>query len=193
MPANNQHFSDCILADSPELLETAFRLRHAAYTAAGYIHPEPSGMVSDQFDAAPVARTLLFRKDGRALGTVRLLPDSQAGLWASDQGFGAEIAQLRSSGRRLLEAGKLAFPAQSSPRRAVRELVEQLIRSSLELGADDIIITVQPKCVALYERRLGFQRVSDRAVTYATYPPVVLMRLDVRAIANQSVGERQTA
>lgn len=72
-------YFDIVMADTPELLERAFRLRYEVYCVEHpFLDPaaNPGGREIDAFDRHSVHSLLIHRASGAACGTIRLiLPD----------------------------------------------------------------------------------------------------------------------
>ena len=109
------------------------------------------------------------------IATLTLLVDSNEGL-QTEALYGRELERLRRPGRRLCEVTRLAVdPDFSCPR-----LLRALFSSACEHGrshfaASDVVIGVNPRHAAYYQRRMGFRQVGARRHYPRVDAPVVLL------------------
>jgi len=96
------------LANTKPLREEAFKLVHKIYLSKGYAlrSLDESGLWCTIHHLHPRTLTLIAKKEGRAAGTVSIVPDSRLGLPA-DIIFPERLSPLRNAGRRLSEVFSL--------------------------------------------------------------------------------------
>jgi hypothetical protein len=180
----------------PDKLDSIYRLRHDAYVRKGYIAPEPSGMMSDEWDDLPTTTHFVARQGENIVGTVRLVLDSASGL-PTERVFPEEIRRLRTQGRKLAEASTMIVcpPHRDSDCRLWRRLSRAVWERAEALRVDDLCIAVTPNHLAFYERLLfeplGPPRRYQRLNDILAHP----LRLDVgRARArHRTIPEQRAA
>jgi hypothetical protein len=164
------------LAMSREDRDQAERLVHDVYVARG---------LRDAMAPLPAtARATVFvaRIHGAVGATLSLVRDGKRGL-PSDALYGAELAALRASGRRLAEVSALAV----DPNRRggalglVRPLVQLVgIYARDVSGVDELCIAVHPRHARFYVREFGFRRFGvEKAYDAVNGAPAVGLRLDL--------------
>lgn len=74
----------------------AYELRHASYSASGYIDPQPNGLFWDKYDHLGTSQTSVIYDIGRAVAAVRLCFFSSHSLEAAPAGatFPDEVGRL---------------------------------------------------------------------------------------------------
>lgn len=123
----------------------------------------------------PNRLTLAAWQYDELVATLTLGLDSPDGL-QTDALYGAELASLRRPDRILCEVSRLAVdPDFSCP-----ELLRTLFSSALDygkriLGASDVVIGVNPRHAAYYQRRMGFQQIGALQHCRRVDAPVVLL------------------
>jgi hypothetical protein len=121
--------------------------------------------------------TLMGYRSTAHVGTLTVGIDSEAGLLL-DEGNQEVLDALRRAGRRIAEFVRLAV------RDDATGVVYQLFRRAYELArtlfpTTDILIEVNPRHVAFYEKVLGFTVASAERICPRVNAPAVLMRLDL--------------
>jgi len=151
----NVHFaqSDHDFGEALRLVQSRYEMR--GYTPAGRERAELT-----LYHVLPETRTILVKALSRVVATVTFVPDSPLGLPA-EQVFREDVAPLRSEGRHLSELSALAVADQirieDRPHltRWLFHSIEAQVRG--EGRIDDLLITVNPRHVPFYDRRLGFE------------------------------------
>ncbi len=160
----------------------AWSLVYKMYAERGYAEPDEDGLWYGPHDTLPEACTLLVERDGEALATLTVTPDSSLGL-AADQLYREEIDALRSRGRKPCEIISLA--SQEKNLRHGAEIVKHLFKlgylaASRLMGATDFLITVNPRHVRFYERTLLLKRIGvEKEFSKVGGAPAVLLGLDL--------------
>jgi hypothetical protein len=117
------------------------------------------------------------------VATVSLVEDSPHGL-PCDALYRDELRAPRAMGQRLAEVSALAVADETSREgfRTVRALVQVVALYAVRIARlDALVITVNPRHSAFYERRLGFERFGPvRSYDAVNGAPAVPLRLDLR-------------
>ncbi len=165
-----------------------FRLLHEVYVESGYTDPSETALRIVPQHSHPASRVFLGCHTGgdsrrTPVYTISLFPDSDEGL-PMDQGFKRQLDGLRKQGRAIAEVGCLA----SNPSFRRRDMnipmlgnriMHQYARQFLDL--DDLVITVHPKYVWVYEDLLLFEKIGFMdEYAYVKDNPAVALRLDLR-------------
>lgn len=169
------------LAATRDEREQAFRILHDVYVGRGLCDPCPGGLKMSLFSFLPTTAIFIGIRDGIVLGTMSLIEDSPLGL-PMDELYGAEVAQLRSRGRRIAEIGALAVQNGARGRGFTLMLNSLMFRWALFYRrVDDLLCTVHPKSADLYRTLYLFEPLGGER-TYATLKnaPALLLRLDLR-------------
>ncbi len=165
----------------------AWRLVYNAYKAKGYASSNPDSLWYGIHDAIPSTTTLIARQKHCAISTVSIVFDSPLDLPASEL-FSDITAQMREEGRRPAEIVSLA--CREMGRRDNYLVLLHLFKlaymtARYEEKATDLIITVNPKHVSYYEKKLLFKRVGPvRNYAKVAGAPAVFMCLDLLTAEN---------
>lgn len=117
------------------------------------------------------------------VATLTLAGDAPDGL-QSEPLYAGEIARLRRAGRVLCEVSRLAVdPDFSCP-----ELLRSLFAAAFAYGqsrfaASDVVIGVNPRHAAYYQRRMGFRQIGARQHHPRVDAPVVLLHQTLSELA----------
>ncbi|MCC6610765.1 MAG: hypothetical protein IT515_13960 [Burkholderiales bacterium] len=119
---------------------------------------------------------------GGTVGTMMLRLDGPGGLLV-DADYGAELAAMRSDGRRVCELTRLAVEERADS----RSVLAALFGLAYLLGrvvhkATDVLIEVNPRHVAFYRRALGFMVEAGERLCTRVKAPSVLLRLKTEAL-----------
>jgi len=140
-----------------DLLES-LTLVQRRYELRGYLPTGEECADLTLFHVLPGSRTVVVRVGSRIVATATYVPDSPLGLPA-DLVFSDSLAAIRAEGRRMVEISGLAIDegirAEDRGRVGIWlfQVLEEMARRS---GVDDMVITVNPRHVSYYSRRLGF-------------------------------------
>lgn len=123
----------------------------------------------------PNRLTLAAWQYDELVATLTLGRDSPDGL-QTDALYANELASLRHPDRVLCEVSRLAV----DPNFSCPELLRSLFASALQYGqsrfaASDVVIGVNPRHVAYYQRRLGFHQLGTRQHCHRVDAPIVLL------------------
>jgi hypothetical protein len=115
---------------------------------------------------------------GETVGTMTLRLDGPGGLLV-DAAYGAELAAMRTEGRRVCELTRLAVDARSDSRSVLAALFSlAYLLGRVVHKATDVFIEVNPRHVAFYERALGFVVAASERLCTRVKAPSVLLRLE---------------
>lgn len=151
---------DSGLAITRQELDTASRLVHQCYLRRGYVKPSADGRHVSPFLAMPSTAVFVARVEDEVIATVSLVDDSELQL-PCDELYGAQMAALRRTGRRVAEVSALAVSQKWRDVRliALRSLVRVVGVYGRDLArVDDLCIAVHPRHAPFYESRLHFRR-----------------------------------
>jgi hypothetical protein len=157
-----------------EDMDTVYKIRYKAFLSAGLIAPNPSKKFKDIYDASGSATTFVLSHRQTLIGTIRYVIDSRIGLPMDDEGLGPILATLRQTGRRILEAGRLAIlPGyQNRSRELSMHLCLYALSCALLTDYDDIVLMVSKQHHKFYEKVFMFETIASDQNTYycsATY------------------------
>lgn len=162
-----------------EDLREAYRLVHEVYLGTGYLHPEPAGMRLRIYETTSETATFVAKKDGRVVGVLSVVGDSDDLGLPSDSAFRGELDALRAKGSRLCEVTNQAV-AESYRKSAVpTELMRCAIAHSVKAGYHLGIVSVSPSHQGFYDL-MGFRRLgSERSYSDKIHDPVVALCMDI--------------
>ncbi len=171
------------VASTIEQRRAAWAMVYRSYLAKEFAEPNREGLWYGLHDALPSTTTFVVSHLGHEVSTLTVAFDSPAGLPA-DALFRDQLDRFRDEGRRPCEIISLASEGVSF--RDGTESLKQMFRlaylTAVIEGATDLIITVNPRHTAFYERTLLFTRVGDvRSYAKVGGAPAVLMSLTIEA------------
>ena len=153
--------------------EESWRLRHAAYSAQGYIEQSANGLFMDEYDNYPTSKTVVVYKEGIPVASVRLClsaPDIGLGIaknLPAFKMFPEEIAGVLESFRgptrhaRAAEVTRLSrHPDLGNDFEPVFALFRMVGYLLLESEADAVFSLVCTHHTPFY-RRLGFRKLGE--------------------------------
>lgn len=168
---SRRRFFDIRVADHGAPREEAGILLDRMYATRGYISNGLSHRVNDR------RMTLVASEGETVVGTLTLGVDHGDGLLV-DEIFGVETQRMRDDGLKLCEFTKLAIDGAMKSRRLIASLFHcAYIFAHPLLGADRLLIEVNPRHVNYYRRMLGFEVVGASRDNPRVSAPAVLMSL----------------
>ncbi|WP_394707102.1 N-acyl-L-homoserine lactone synthetase [uncultured Desulfobacter sp.] len=180
-------------ASSAEDYISCFRLLHDVYVEAGFIQPStpPLRIIPHHSDLEAMV-LMGCRTDDQGenmpIYTASLFPDNEQGL-PMDTGFKRQVDVLRNQGRRLVEVGCLAsHPLYRKGDKNIPMLGNRMIllHAMNTLQADDLVITVHPKYLKIYEDILLFEKIGQiSSYAYVNNNPAVALRQDLHTWAQR--------
>jgi hypothetical protein len=154
-------------------LRAALELLTSRYAWRGYRVPRERPGSSEL--------TLIATEAGAAVGTLTLRFDGPARLRA-DESYGVEINAARAAGRGVCELGRFAVASRTHSKKVIGALFGRV--RAIVLGrreVTDVFVEVNPRHVAFYRCRLGFEVAAEERLCPRVIAPSVLLRLDVAA------------
>ena len=171
------------VAETKEELEACFKLLHEAYVHVGFMKPDPSGMRATVYHALPTTTTLLAKYDGRVVGTVSLIRDSELGF-PMQKIF--DIKKIRSAGGNIAEVSALAVHRrfQATGGMILFPLMKFMYQYATEFfDTSHLVIAVNPRHIVFYESLLFFRRLKQNPVEHYDFvngAPAVGAHLDLK-------------
>ena len=164
----------------------AFALVQQVYQHHGYTQPTQCNMRYTAFQLLSGSKTFVAHHNGTLVATGSMVKETGSGL-PSSQVFHEELDVLIRQGRVLAEGTLFASAPNlnSTGVRATQELIRHGFWWCVAEDVDDFCIVVNPKHVRFWERKLGYELLSEEK----TCPHVenhrgVLLRLDIQGILN---------
>ncbi len=162
----------------------AYRLAMDLYRKFGFATDSTELLVGPYDHRAGTLVLLAEDENGRDAATMTIVSDStEAGLPA-DKIFHAELEQLRGEGRRLAEGVRLAIADEHLfSQELFIEMINLLyIHGRFNRKATDLLVEVNPRHVAYYQRLFGFEPLGrQRPCPRVNGAPARLMRLKTQA------------
>lgn len=122
---------------------------------------------------------------GRVYATVTVNVDSPAGL-ALDTTYGAEAARLRAQGAKLCEFGRFAIDPSARSKRLIISLIHLLYIYAYRVkGCSDILIEINPRHRAFYEKLLEFEQIGAERMCERVKAPAILMHISCARIESR--------
>ena len=182
------------VAQTLQQVESAWRLVHDTYATLGLINPNEHQIHTVPEAVHPMSAVLTHEVNQQTRATMTIMPDGRAGL-PLDCIYPAEIAKLRSTGRRLVEIGLLADTStrQSNSASVIIEMMRHAFWFAW-LHKADIVIGVHPKHAGFYRRYFGFETMGEES-THPTvnHWPVVPLYIPVDHTLQQTTWPRGVA
>jgi hypothetical protein len=174
-----------------EDMDTIYKIRYKSFLLAGLIGTSPSKRFSDLYDSSGSVTTFVLSHGQKIIGTARYVADSPVGLPMDDEGFGPCLAPLRQTGRRFVEAGRLAIlpEYQTSSRELSLHLCLYAISCAWLAGYDEMVIMVARHHVKFYEKVLMFETIVSNHITRYC-PNSYSLRLNLNKLIQRCEGSR---
>ncbi|NWH03940.1 N-acyl amino acid synthase FeeM domain-containing protein [Desulfobacter latus] len=181
-------------ASSIEDYMSCFRLLHDVYVNAGFIQPSSPPLRIIPHHSDPESRVFMgYRKDNQGANTpiytASLFPDNDEHGLPMDIGFKRQVDVLRNQGRRLVEAGCLAsHPLHRKGNKNIPMLGNRMLVSYAmnTVRADDLLITIHPKYLKIYEDILLFEKIGQiSSYSYVNNNPAVALRIDLKMVSQR--------
>ncbi len=173
----------------------AWAMVYQSYLAKEFAEPNRDRLWYGLHDALPSTTTFNVTSRGREVSTLTVAFDSPA-LLPADTLYHDVLDGLRGDGRRPCEIISLASAGVSfrEGTDALKELFRLAYLTAIGIEhATDMIITVNPRHTAFYERTLQFSAIGEtRSYAKVSGAPAVLMRLELdtaRAKTLQAFGD----
>jgi hypothetical protein len=173
------------IADTQELLFSAFRLVYDVYIRCRLTHPNPYAMRVTPYHLSPDTDVFVASRSQCVACTMSLVRDGAMGLPMEDA-YACEVRRRRAGGRTLAEVSCLAgeTDALSGMRRLAIRLMGFMAQYAWRSGVDELLIAVHPDHAGFYERLIAFRPIGgERSYTPVCNKPAVAMALDLRRAA----------
>jgi hypothetical protein len=178
----NQNYLKIRAARSEGQRSSASILINKMYATRGYLSNGLSGNGQDAY-----RMTLTANEDDLTIGTLTIGFESPQGLM-SDDIFKRDIDALRAEGRKVCEFTKLAMESTSKSKRPLASLFHVAYIYAHRIHCyQDLVIEVNPRHVAYYQRALGFTVLAPQQMNRRVNAPAVLLRLDF-SHAEEQIG-----
>lgn len=181
MAQQKDKFRVRLLSSDNEKREGTSLLIEKMYSWRGY-------HTKKQIDEAPNRITLVAEFDGHIYGTITVNLDSDTGL-SADETYPDVMHGLRDSGRRVCEFGKFAVEQSVRSKRLMGTLFHLMCIYAFRLQhCDDVLIEVNPRHRAFYEKYLAFVPAAEERMCDRVGAPAILLRL-TREVYRSRVDE----
>lgn len=162
-------------ANSAGQRSSASILVNRMYGARGYLSVAAPGQ-----EQPPHQMTLTATERDEAVGTLTIGFDNPGGLLADDL-FKPEVDALRAQRKAVCEFTKLAMDGtvKSKSKRALASMFHVAYIYAHRIHRfTTLVIEVNPRHVAYYERMLGFQAIGEERLNRRVNAPAVLLKLE---------------
>lgn len=170
MAQQKDKFRVRLLSSDNEKREGTSLLIEKMYSWRGY-------HTKKQIDEAPNRITLVAEFDGRIYGTITVNLDSDTGL-SADETYPDVMHALRDEGRKVCEFGKFAVEQSVRSKRLMGTLFHLMCIYAFRIqDCDDVLIEVNPRHRAFYEKYLDFVPAAEERMCKRVGAPAILLRL----------------
>jgi hypothetical protein len=152
---------------------------YEVYVGTGYITPDRSEMRLRMFEARPDTATYIAKVDGRVVGVLTLVPDSEELGLPSDAAFKAELDKMRKRGRRLCESTNQVVAEEFRKSAVPTELMRCAAAHVTRFGYNEMIATVSPSHNGFYDMMRFREFGSLRSYSQDIDDPVVALSMNV--------------
>jgi hypothetical protein len=173
------------IADTQELLLSAFRLIYDVYIRCRLTEPNTYAMRVTPYHLSPDADVFVASRGPRVATTMSLIRDGTMGL-PMEEAYGPEVRRRRAEGSRLAEVSCLAGDAYGpgGMKRLAIRLMGFMAQYAWRCGVDELLIAVHPDHARFYERLITFRPIGGECpYTPVCNKPAVAMALDLRRAA----------
>lgn len=191
------------LADSFLRQDEVSELVNRRYSARGLARqpkPQEQAMRGMGLQPAPQVKVDASRGDsvtlmasnpsGFAIGTLMLGLDAPEGRLLCDEAYFDVVAGYRGRGERLCEMGKFALECDKDQRALSMYVMGALMHVAYIFarhlhGCDRLLIEVNPRHAAFYQRSIGFAPAGPERICPRANAPAVLLQVDLSHIERQ--------
>lgn len=178
-PLENKNLSIKV-ANNLEEREAAFRLGYEVYLEKNYIDKNKQEWLVQDYDFVTDTTILIVQDQNKqVLGTVTLVFDSESSL-PCKQLYPKEVKFLYSQGAKLTELSRLAIARDSRYSKEILLLLINylMIYSQINKTCNGLIIQVNPRHVAYYQKLLDFTIIGEeKSCRRVKDAPAVLLHL----------------
>jgi N-acyl amino acid synthase FeeM len=171
----------CSVATDSERLRSAFGLIYKTYLREGLVRSNRFGLRILPHQLLDTSWVLLAVMNRRLVGTLSVIEDGRLGL-PIESLYPAELATLRSQGRRVAELTCLATERLQASEYfpVLRELLWAAIQLTTRRRVDCLTICVHPRYARFYRQRLSFADLGPlRRCSWVCDGPAVAMSRDL--------------
>ncbi len=185
------------LALQQEDMLAAYKLLYNQYLSYGYMSENTNNVRASLWNTLPETYTVVAKKQGKVVGTVTYIVDSEQGL-PMDEFASEALGDLRKKKRILCEVSGLAIEKKQANSQTLMDMFQYgLVLMRHFIGATDYVITVNPRHEKFYKRLLCFKQIaSPKSCHHVNNAPGIPMRLDLATLPNvyrNKYGLKQTA
>ncbi|MGD1844297.1 MAG: cyclic nucleotide-binding domain-containing protein [Salibacteraceae bacterium] len=158
------------LADTPDLIEQVFQLRHRVFVEqGGYLPPTADGRMIDRFDAYPTTFTVVALNGSKVVGALRLTLDSEVGVPA-DEYF--DFRQRIPANNFVMSAGMFCVTEEFRGIRLALGLLLMATYFAASKGVTHVFAPINPEIKRLITN-MGFRVIGEEFVETHTGVPVL--------------------
>lgn len=154
----------CKLADTPEMMDQVFQLRHACYLRTGAIEARPDGRFRDSYDDLPNHFSfLLYAGDAEPVATVRISVVRPDWGWTTapvNKVFGDHPNFQPIASGSFVEASRLCFAPQAR-RGVLMRLVANMAALADFYEVDWMVACPREEHAHSYRRMFGFESLGE--------------------------------
>lgn len=172
------------VANDRESKIAAYNFIYKSYLEREYIAPHPSKMWYTIFDLAPDTITLMAKRNGKVCGVITIIYDSYLDL-PCDELFHHEIRYGENQKYQFAEISSLGVDAnlENGPEILTKLFNLAYIYSARVNSTTDFVITVNPKHVRFYQKKLLFEIISsEKSFEKVGGAPAVLLKLNFKTV-----------
>ncbi len=144
-----------------EDLRDAYRLVFEIYSKNGLIVDFNSNIRLRIFEASPNMATFVAKKDGKIIGVISVIGDSEDLGLPSDEAFKDEIDILRKKGLKLCEMTNQVVSEDSRKTSIFSELMRCAAAHCFKSGYEENIATISPNHYKFYNF-MGFRKIGEQ-------------------------------
>jgi ribosomal protein S18 acetylase RimI-like enzyme len=174
-------------------LRQAYQLVHDVYLGSGFINPDRSGMRLRIFEMTPETATFVAKLNGKVVGVLSVVEDSQELGLPADGVFNEEITDLRRRKRRVCEMTNQAVAEEFRKSAVPSELMRCAFAACLSGRYNEVAAVISPSHLGFYEL-LGFRQVGEqRSYSSAIDDPVIAVSADIDTFFFPKAERSETA
>lgn len=168
------------LANTPEKRKDAFKLAYGVYLEKGYIAENDEKILTNELDSLPDTTIIVVYDQFKEAVATATLNFEKYGPMPCREIFDRELLPLKTSGNQIAEVTRLAIKdASRDSAFLLMQILHALLIYTYKIKKNEsIVVEVNPKHAAFYEKLLGFDKLSGEvACSRVNYAPAVLLHL----------------
>lgn len=163
-----------------EDLRDAYKLVYEIYAKNGLIVNYNSSIRLRVFEASPNMATFIAKKDGKIIGVLSVIGDSQELGLPSDESFKEELDILRQQGLKICEMTNQVVAEESRKGSIFSELMRCAAAHCFKFGYDENVATISPNHYKFYNF-MGFRKIGEQKSYSKDYnDPVIPMSINTQ-------------